>query len=112
MSAIQLLSGFATLQPPVVSPPITGSTMPVMYEESASEARNTYAGAISSGCAGRPIGFDLPNSATFSGVMPASEGLSGVHTGPGATALTRMPFLTSSEPRVLVSALIAPLVDE
>ena len=28
-------------QPPVVSPPITCSTVPVMYDESAFEARNT-----------------------------------------------------------------------
>ena len=46
-----------------------------MYEESAFDARNTYAGASSSGCAGRPIGTLLPNSATFSGEAPGVGGV-------------------------------------
>ena len=51
-SAIETGVGFAAgsgsdRQPPMVSPPITGSTVPVMYDESASEARNTAACPIS-----------------------------------------------------------------
>jgi hypothetical protein len=59
-----------TIHPAVVSPPISSRIMPVMKLESASLARNTYAGAISSGCAGRPIGESFPNSLTFRGVVP------------------------------------------
>ena len=43
----------------------------------------------SSGWPGRPMRTSLPNWATFSSGMVA--GISGVQTGPGATALTRMP---------------------
>src|SRR5438876_92626 len=64
-----------------------------MKLESASDAKNTYAGAISSGCAGRSSCVFLPNSATSSGSFPSSAAFSGVQTGPGATQLTRNPFL-------------------
>ena len=48
---------------------------------------------MSSGCAASFIGTCSPNPATFSsGIV---EGMSGVHTGPGATALTRMRRSTS-----------------
>jgi hypothetical protein len=40
------------------------------------------------------------------------EGMSGVHTGPGATALTRMPFGVSSSASPLVKVTIAPFVVE
>jgi hypothetical protein len=52
----------------------------------------------------------LPNSATFS--AGESAGLSGVHTGPGATALTRIPFSITFCASALVKAWIAPLVAE
>ena len=45
---------------------------------------------------GSPHRIVLAESGDRSGVMPASEGFSGVHTGPGATALTRMPRSDSS----------------
>jgi hypothetical protein len=34
-------AGWLEIQPPVVSPPITWMIVPVMYEESASDARKT-----------------------------------------------------------------------
>jgi hypothetical protein len=37
------------------------------------------------------MGTSDPNCCTFS--FPNDAGMSGVHTGPGATPLTRMPFL-------------------
>src|SRR5262249_36397037 len=49
-------------------------------------------GRISSGCAGRRIGVSAPNVSTA--LAGLSAGLSGVHTGPGATTLTRMPRST------------------
>ena len=61
---------------------------------------------------GRPIGVDSPKRATPSGGRPASDGFSGVHTGPGATAFTRIPRPMSACARLLVKALIAPLVAE
>ena len=53
------------------------------------EVRNTYAGAISSGWAGRFIGVSSPNVLTS--FVSLSDGLSGVHTGPGATAEIKGP---------------------
>jgi hypothetical protein len=55
------------------------------------------------------MSVDWPNLPTF----PAGEsaGLSGVHTGPGATALTRMPLSIRFDASDLVNAWIAPLVD-
>jgi hypothetical protein len=38
------------------------------------------------------------------------DGISGVHTGPGATALTRMPRSTSAWAMEYVQALTAPFV--
>ena len=82
-------------------------TSPVTKRESA-EARKTYAGASSAGCAGRPVGFVSPNVETSSaGIV---EAISGVHTGPGATALTRMPRSISSFERPFVNVTIAPFV--
>lgn len=60
------------------------------YEES-SDARNTYEVAISSGSPARPIGVADPKLAFISGVG-VEEGMSGVHTGPGATARTTHNF--------------------
>ncbi len=82
---------------------MTARISPVMKLESASEARNTYAGASSSGCAGRSSGVFFPNSATLSGEVPSSAGLSGVKAGPGETQLTRMPRPASSFASALVS---------
>src|SRR5205823_1069617 len=90
-----LVVSVSLCHPPTVSPPSAGSTTPVMKLESASDAKKTYAGAISSGCAGRSSGVFLPNSATLSGGAASSTALSGVHTRPGATQLTRMPRFTS-----------------
>ena len=53
-------------------------------------ARKTKQVAISLGWLGRPIG--AVNWSMASWVMV--EGMSGVQTGPGQTALTRMPLLT------------------
>ena len=93
-----------------VTPPITGSTSPVMYEPMTGEARKTYAGATSSGCAGRRNAVFSPNCGIFS--AGRSAGLSGVHVGPGATAFTRMPFSATFVASALVNALSAPLVAE
>jgi hypothetical protein len=51
-----------------------------------------------------------PNSATCS--AGASAAFSGVHTGPGATALTRMPLSIRLLASDLVKAWMAPLVAE
>jgi hypothetical protein len=53
-----------------------------------------------------------PNFATSSGLVPSSAALSGVHTGPGDTTLTRMPFSISCCARTFEYWLIAPLVAE
>ncbi|CAM5735458.1 hypothetical protein STENM223S_11005 [Streptomyces tendae] len=76
-----------------------------MYDASC-EARNTYACAISAGWAGRPMGACLPNSAVSGSVA----GISGVHTGPGATALTRMPRSISICASPCVKVTMAPFV--
>ena len=89
---------------------MTGRIAPLTYDDITGEARNTNAGEISSGCAGRPMSLFLPNSATFRASRAA--GLSGVHTGPGATALTRMPRSSRLEASDLVNAWIAPFVAE
>ena len=73
-------------------------------------ARNTKAGAISSGCAGRFIGVSLPNFETRSASL--SAGLSGVQTGPGATALTRMPLSIRCVASERTKAWMPPLVIE
>jgi hypothetical protein len=41
-----------------------------------------------------------------------SAGFSGVHTGPGATAFTRMPLGSTLDASDMVKAWIAPLVAE
>ena len=81
-----------------------------MYEAVTGEARNTNAGEISSGCAGRPMSLSCPNFATSCAGL--SAGLSGVHTGPGATQLTRIPRSSRLLASDLVKAWIAPLVAE
>src|SRR5947209_4641459 len=92
------------------TPPITGRTRPVMYEPVTGDARKTYAGATSSGCAGRRNAVLLPNSLIFS--PGRSAGFSGVHVGPGATAFTRMPRSARFVASAIVKALSAPFVAE
>lgn len=55
-----------------------------MKYDASSEARNTYEVAISSGSPARPIGTCDPNFSVFS--SGKEDGMSGVQTGPGATA--------------------------
>jgi len=82
-----------------------------MKDESRAAARKTKAGAISAGW--RPIappagGRRQGGARAFSG--PKLAGISGVHTGPGATALTRTPRGSSAAESERVNATIAPLV--
>ena len=58
----------------------------------------------------RPSGAFSPKCSTSCGSKLA--GISGVHTGPGATALTRMPRLINCCDRERVNATIAPFVAE
>ncbi|MNE97686.1 hypothetical protein D3C80_1960770 [compost metagenome] len=56
------------------------------------------------------MGVVLPNSETF--CSSKVDGISGVQIGPGATALTRMPFPMSCADKERVKVTIAPLVAE
>src|SRR5215207_9972612 len=90
-----------------VRPPVTPITSPVMYEASG-DARNTNAGASSRGCAGQPKSVSAPNFRAFSaGIV---EGISGVQTGPGATAFTRIPCLDTNFARAFVKPIMAAFV--
>ncbi len=62
---------------------------PVMMDAS-SEARNVTSAAISSGLATRPSGMRALYSSRSPGTVNRSR-VSDVSTGPGQTALTRMP---------------------
>jgi hypothetical protein len=53
-------------------------------------------------------GVSCPNVFTFSGGIV--DGMSGVHTGPGATAFTRIPLSASPCASPCVKFLIAPFV--
>jgi hypothetical protein len=53
------------------------------------------------------MGDCCPKDSIISSGMVA--GISGVHTGPGATEFTRMPFSTRFWPSALVKLTIAPL---
>lgn len=80
-----------------------------MYDES-TDARNTTAVAISTGCPGLPIGVVVPKFSSDS--LPIVAGGRGAHTGPGATALTRIErFPTIWFDSARVNATIAPLVE-
>src|SRR3954454_8237560 len=94
----------------VVSPPNRVRTSPVMYDESIFDAKNTYAGATSSGCPGRDIGVSAPCFAAFFAGL--STTLSGVQIGPGETAFTRIFRSTRFWARDLVNAWMAPFVAE
>ncbi|MNN79793.1 hypothetical protein D3C81_1964670 [compost metagenome] len=52
----------------------------------------------------------LPNSDTF--ISSKVEGMRGVQIGPGATALTRMPFSINCADRERVKVTMAPFVAE
>ena len=84
---------------------------PVIYE-AASDAKNTYAPAHSTGWPALPIGVFDPNC----GISPFSklDGISGVHIGPGATAFTLIPllFFANYVDKDLVNVTRAPLVIE
>ena len=72
------------------------------------EARNTYAGASSAGCAARPIDVSLdPNSGSVSG-STLRVTCSAVQVGPGATTLTRVPCGMSCWASPFERLLIAP----
>lgn len=71
------------------------------------EAKKTTHVAISEGCPGRPIG--LVNSLIAFSLIVA--GMSGVQTGPGATAFTRIPFPTNWLLRPRVKEMMAPFAD-
>jgi hypothetical protein len=60
--------------------------------------------------AGRPSGTERPNEATDS--SSKVTGMSGVHTGPGATALTRIPRSARRCDNDRVVATMAPLLAE
>ncbi|HEY9670210.1 MAG TPA: hypothetical protein V6D11_02110 [Waterburya sp.] len=67
-------------------------------------------GANSAGCVGRLIGYFWPNCVTCSFGIVA--GIKGVHTGPGATLLTRMPLSATNCANPPVKFTIAALVAE
>src|SRR6266568_2898553 len=71
-------------------PPSTRNVDAVMNDAS-SLARNVTAAAISSASAKRPIGTCTRRRAARSGSLANSSCSIGVFTGPGHTALTRMP---------------------
>ena len=75
-----------------------------------SEAKYTYAGASSTGWPALPIGVSVPNVVIYS--AEKLEGCRGVHIGPGATALTFIPWEISERASDLVNVTIAPLVAE
>ena len=86
-------------------PPVA-LTISAVVQLACGDARKTWAGAISAGCAGRPSTDCLPNS-VVSGMV---AGISGVHTGPGATALTRIPSDATSCAGPWVKVTITPFV--
>src|SRR5207237_5971774 len=80
----------------IVSPPETESVWPVMKPAS-SEARNTTAGAMSSGTPRRPHGMTrFKLSASFGLAAANSLRKSGVSDGPGQTQLTLMRWRATS----------------
>lgn len=72
--------------------------------------RHGCAPAISTGCPARPRKDFVSNSITPPSVGWPPAGCSGVHTGPGATALTRMPRGASCVDRPLDIEFIAAFV--
>ena len=90
------------------APPLTLMTSPTTKLDSG-EARKTYAGACSTGWLVRPSHELEPKPSSFSGGCP-SVTCNGVHTGPGATAFTRIPRGARSWASALVNPLIPNLV--
>ena len=87
-------------------PPLQWIVCPLRHELSV-EARNTTQVAISLGWAGRPMGAVN----CFCASSDMVELISGVQTGPGAMAFTRMPLLSCWLLRPRVNETMAPLVD-
>src|SRR6267143_6987268 len=83
------------------------SVSPVM-KFAASEATKITAHAISSGRPRRPSGTSRDAFAIIAGVFHTSSTPS-VSVGPGATALTLMPYFAHSAPRLCVSAVTPAL---
>ena len=73
------------------------------------DSGNTYTPANSTGCPARSSGVFCPNLGSFSCCWPPLT-CSAVHTGPGATEFTRIPFeaICFANPRV--KAIMALLV--
>ena len=94
------------IYPLTITPPLGWSVWPDIMALSGF-AKNTKQVAISLGCPGRPIG-DVNWSCASLFIV---AGTSGVQTGPGATALTRMPLLTNMFASPLVKDTIAPFVE-
>src|SRR6266545_1245656 len=92
-----------------VMPPSTRNVLAVMNEAS-SLARNATAAAISAGSANRPIGTCTSRRAARSGSLANSSISSGVATGPGHSALTRMPSRANCTPSSRVIASTPPLL--
>src|SRR6266545_7066718 len=90
-------------------PPSTTNCEAVMNEAS-SLARNATAAAISSGSAKRPIGTCTSRLAARSGSLAKSSMSSGVATGPGQSALIRMPSRANCTPSSRVMASTPPLL--
>ena len=80
-----------------------------MINEASSLARNTTAAAISSGSANRPIGTCTRRRCARSGSAANSSRSSGVFTGPGHSALTRMPSRANCTPSSRDMASTPPL---
>ena len=90
-----------------MSPPLGCKTCPVICAE-ASLARNKKLGAISSDVALRCSGGLSVSSSS----SPKVFYVSGVATGPGATAFTRIPLGLACRANDLVNDTMAPLVAE
>ena len=77
--------------------------------EASSLARNATAAAISSGSANRPIGTCTSRRAARSGSAANSSCSSGVLTGPGQSAFTRIPSRANCTPSSRLIASTPPL---
>ena len=81
-----------------------------VWHELTGGKKQTNAGAISSGCAGRWRGASAPCFAALAAGL--STTLSGVQTGPGATQFTRIRRFTKFCASDLVKVWMAPFVAE
>jgi hypothetical protein len=89
-------------------PPSTRNVEAVMNDAS-SLAKNATAAASSSGSANRPIGTCTSRRAARSGSLANSSCSSGVFTGPGHSALTRIPLRANCTPSSRDMASTPPL---